>query len=197
MNHLVQHYYHEWDVSSPRDISLYLWDRALEITVTHRPGRTLAIYVGNVAHIFCDGCKPLPLRRVEIAHEIGHALLHSGQQTDMRTLLRGSQEHSADAFSMEALIPGYLLSESLSKAPDGRGQTEQYIAELYGVPLPFAARRLDVFYGDYPAREMVAETVAEYDCVMRDPIDRRMEYYMWNTGAVVGAIKHKTLNGGV
>ena len=184
---LVTHYYLSWGVSSPTDISLYLWDNAVNVSVVYRPGRTTSIPFRRATRVFCDGHKPILLRRVEIAHEIGHALLHTGEQEGMEHIYRGKQEHDADTFSMEALMPEYLVRKSLQEAPYGRGQAEQYIAELYGVPLPFAARRLDVLLRK--TREIYAQSAPYCDYVVRDPVDRKWKYQMSLTGEVIGAIK--------
>jgi len=187
----IESYYRSCGVTCPTDISLHLWDRVVRLQVIYRPGPTTANTVAGVRRVFVDGSKPLPLRRVEIAHEIGHALLHTGRQSQLPDLLRGKQERGSDCFGMDSLVPGYLLRDSLRDAPEGRGQCEQYIAELYCVPLPFAARRLDLLRGEVaPPTPYTRESAAGYDYTMRDPLDRGTEYQILN-GDVVGARKRR------
>lgn len=187
----IESYYRSCGVTCPTDISLHLWDSVVRLQVIYRPGPTTANTVAGIRRVFVDGSKPLPLRRVEIAHEIGHAVLHTGRQSQLPDLLRGKQERGGDCFGMDSLIPGYLLRDSLHDAPEGRGQCEQYIAEIYGVPLPFAARRLDlVCWGSTASASYTRESPASYDYTMRDPLDRGTEYLVLN-GDVVGARKRR------
>ncbi|MHB1681635.1 MAG: ImmA/IrrE family metallo-endopeptidase [Bacilli bacterium] len=131
-------------VRSAADVSLYLWDAELRLNVRHRPGKTDVFQVRDSYTICVDAALPLPERRVEVAHEIGHTWLHAGNQLWLSPEIRAKQEHQAVRFSYYSLVPSYLLKQSLHGLPDCQGAAIAELAELFGVPEYFMAHRLEL-----------------------------------------------------
>ncbi|ELK39078.1 ImmA/IrrE family metallo-endopeptidase [Brevibacillus agri] len=82
-------------------------------------------------------------RRLKIAHEFGHLLLHEGVQPDSNELMIDWQESQANSFAEHLLMPYYMFDRfaykvSLFDAP-------KYIAQLFQVPEQLAKRRFDRF----------------------------------------------------
>ena len=79
----VDTFYQHHGITRPADISLLWWEEIVHVDVLYRPGQTDAATIGHQRVVFMDAHKPLAVRRAELAHEIGHALLHAGNQLTM------------------------------------------------------------------------------------------------------------------
>lgn len=79
----IWNHYKHCGVHSPRDITLYLWDQLARFNVVRCFGQTHAIPTRSNYTIFLNSVKSLPERRIEMAHEIGHAILHIGFQSQL------------------------------------------------------------------------------------------------------------------
>lgn len=179
---VVESLYDECGVKTPGDITLYLWDRVVHVMVVHRPGNTNTARMRDTHVIFLDGDKPLPIRRVEMAHEIGHVLLHCGDQEEMPPYFTAKQEREADLFSHYALAPTYLLEDSIVSAGVERDELVPCLSELYCVPAPFMHERLEIYVKQTisSTRAKVAEQQGAY--VIRSTADREVEYVMSDDG---------------
>jgi len=94
-------------------------------------------------------------RRFTIAHEIGHAILHSKDQpifidkaptVMFRNTLSSTgedyREREANAFAASLLIPKELLEENLSNAPHDINKAIKFLADSFGVSENAMAFRL-------------------------------------------------------
>lgn len=84
-------------------------------------------------------------RRIKIAHEFGHLLLHEGIQPENNDLLIDWQEAQANHFVEHLLMPYFMFDRfafqvTLYNAP-------KYISELFRVPERMAKQRFDRFIG--------------------------------------------------
>ena len=160
----IDAFYRQHHVLHPTDISLYLWDSVVQIDVIYRPGQTDAITLCGKRHVFIDRRQPLADRRAQLAHEIGHALLHTGNQLVLDNAWRLKQEWQANQFAYYALVPTYLLLPYITPYEDNRCRLIDELAEVFCVPLPFMAARLDLLQERLEAEhsERVAETASRY-----------------------------------
>lgn len=160
----VDTFYQRHGISRPADISLLLWEEIVHVDVLYRPGQTDAATIGNQRVVFMDARKPLADRRAELAHEIGHALLHAGNQLTMSNGWRLKQEWQANHFAYYALVPTYLLLPLIPLAEDCRQRLVVDLAEVFCVPVPFMSVRLDLLQRrlDAVRSERVAEMTEIY-----------------------------------
>jgi Zn-dependent peptidase ImmA (M78 family) len=89
--------------------------------------------------IFINSNDPATRQRFTLAHELGHAVMHSGQDImDFRKNLEGFQpdrkELEANAFAADLLMPDHLFKEAWSTR---QGKFSR-IAALFGVSLQAA-----------------------------------------------------------
>lgn len=132
-------------IRTPGDITLYVFDYVLPVHVVYRAGSALAIDTDYEHTVFVDGHLSLPERRVRVAHEIGHLLLHSGVQIWTPPVWRGKQEWQAARFAMYALAPSpMLLKEIRGVKYECRGAMVADLAELFGITESFMDERLHV-----------------------------------------------------
>lgn len=129
----------------PGDITLRIFDHVLPVQVVYRSGSALAIDTDYEHAVFVDGNQSLPERRVQIAHEIGHLLLHSGIQLWMSPVWHDKQEWQANRFAMYALAPSPMVLQELRGAEYScRGAMVADLAERFGITESFMNERLNV-----------------------------------------------------
>ncbi len=137
----IVQFYQSKKVFTPSELSLRLFNSELNILVTHSAGPARSAKIYDTYEIWIDPDYPLEERRVEIAHEIGHFLLHSGQQLWMPDDWRLKQECQANRFSMYALMPYDLIFGALEHAPDSEYALISYMSDLFRVPTWFVKNR--------------------------------------------------------
>jgi len=71
-------------------------------------------------------------------HEIGHFLLHEGNQANMYNLFLNYQESQADHFSYHFCVPTFMLN-------DLKVVTINNVMNLFNVEFDFALRRLEMY----------------------------------------------------
>ncbi|NGQ95056.1 ImmA/IrrE family metallo-endopeptidase [Brevibacillus sp. SYP-B805] len=82
-------------------------------------------------------------RRLKIAHEFGHLVLHVGVQPDHHSLLIDWQEAQANHFVEHLLMPFYMFDRFAYKVT--LYDAPKYIAQLFRVPERMAKQRFDRF----------------------------------------------------
>ena len=159
----INQFYSLKEIFRPTDISLYVWDDVVPIRIIHRNGSTQAYTIKNIRYVFLDRSKPLPYRRAEIAHEIGHALLHCGNQLQIDATWRLKQEWQANQFAFAALTPAHMVYP-LIHAGDHCDRLSYELAETFCVPVDFMASRLDDLCSrvEMMCIDRVAEKIEDY-----------------------------------
>lgn len=149
--------YAKHGIFSPYQISLHVYDSILPIHVVYRYGPPLTVDAENNPHVFVDGHLSLPERRVVIAHEIGHILLHAGIQTWMAPEDRSKQEWQANRFAAYALAPTPMMQQALHEE-ECYGALVGGLAEVFGVTGQFMVDRLALLEQDM-ASNMVCVSI--------------------------------------
>ncbi|QRG68701.1 ImmA/IrrE family metallo-endopeptidase [Brevibacillus choshinensis] len=80
-------------------------------------------------------------RRVKIAHELGHLLLHVGIQPHSNEWMIDWQESQANHFAEHLLLPLFMVSPLLAECD--RYHAPAYLAQRFQVPLSLARIRFD------------------------------------------------------
>ena len=136
-------HYKRCGVRSPGDITLFHWDKITRSTVIHRPGPTNGFPTRKKYTVFLNSEKSLPDRRIEMAHEIGHAIQHVGFQSELKEILRTKQEKQADYFSFYSLASSPLIWSTVYG--DHWGFSVSHLSSIFGVTDSFMEERLWLF----------------------------------------------------
>ncbi len=96
------------------------------------------------AYIVVDERKDEFHRHIDCAHEIGHYVLHEGNQMLFPKLWTDYQETQAWAFALYLLVPTEEI-ESMIVPGIGRQQCIVEVSQHFRVPLSFASKRLQIF----------------------------------------------------
>lgn len=126
------------------DLLRFAENAGIEVYETHIPRNgSVSVEVGDGVAIGIDSAPCTEaLRRVRLAHEIGHCVRHEFYNVYSPFDVREKHERKADEWAIRKLIPRYDFLRAVR-----RGCTEPYqIAEEFGVTIPFAVKTMR-FYG--------------------------------------------------
>lgn len=188
----VVDFYRKNHIRSPKDINIemFAYDAGIWIHFLASPSTNYHIK-GDMYSIVVDRRLPWEQQRVELAHELGHVLLHAGRQEFMKDDFRALQEWQADRFAMYALAPTFMIANCIVQA-SSRQQLVSQLAYTFDVPLPFMDARLELLeqrMRTLVAQEQMAAAVREatagYDYAYRHPLNHRIEYLV-KDGNIVG-----------
>ena len=143
----IHEFYREKGFIHPCEITLHAFNDWVNVETIYRRGETNNVELHHKFKIFIDPGKSLPERRIEMAHEIAHIVLHSGNQVHMSYLMRSKQEWQANRFAMYALIPSLMLIEEIGTNEVDRAFTEE-LAFIFGVTCKFISERLKMLKED-------------------------------------------------
>jgi len=179
----VVEFYHKHHITNPQDIDLELfaYDAGIWIHFNDSPSTNYQMR-NDLYTIIVDKRMPWEQQRVELAHELGHVLLHAGRQEFMMDDFRALQEWQADRFAMYALLPTFMLANHIVHSSN-RSQLVFQLASTFDVPMPFMDARLDMLeqrLRDLAAQRQMATAIYEassgYDYSYRHPVNHRIEY---------------------
>ncbi|QQE79627.1 ImmA/IrrE family metallo-endopeptidase [Alicyclobacillus sp. SO9] len=187
----VVDFYRKHGIMTSQDIDLdWITDEA-GIIVRELPRDSTSFSLKNKYFIVLDSRIPLGHQRVELAHELGHVLMHAGRQDIMTMDFRAFQEFQADRFAMFALAPTFLLANSITQAFN-RQQLVSQLAYSFDVPETFMDARIDLLEQrlrdiamQRQMEEAVKEQTASSDYTYRHPLNDKIEYLV-RDGAIVG-----------
>ncbi|WP_436664197.1 ImmA/IrrE family metallo-endopeptidase [Alicyclobacillus acidoterrestris] len=145
---LITAYYRAHNVRYPHEIQLDLFAERLGITVLRLPRPALC----GSKRIVIDCRQPPEMQREQLAHELGHRILHSGRQPDMDPLFRGLQEEQTRLFAMYALVPTFMLAPLVSDTPQYYEHQCAYLASIFCVAYKFMRQRLNLFESTHLVR---------------------------------------------
>ena len=179
----VVEFYRKHAVRSPQDIDLemFTWESGIWIHYASVPTTHYELD-HSMYSIVIDDRMPWEQQRVELAHELGHCLLHAGNQALMINDFRVMQEWQADRFAMYALSPTFMIANTLIQASN-RQQLVSQLAYQFDVTDPFMETRLKMLEARMRAlaaqQQMataIAKDRAQYDYSYRHPLNPSIEY---------------------
>lgn len=166
MDRRISRLYHNHNIWTPGDITLHIFNDFVPIQVIHRPGPTYTKLHKGTWIVWTDGDDPLAERRVNMAHELGHILLHAGNQLFDSAVSHVGEEEQANRFAMYALAPTCMLLPYMSELMDSPQKHCAELAEMFCVPYQFMHKRLerlrnDAWFVSEGKRSRVGEPVYE------------------------------------
>ncbi|CAM3901290.1 ImmA/IrrE family metallo-endopeptidase [Alicyclobacillus pomorum] len=192
-------FYRKNHVKSPQDIDLemFAWDAGVWIHYSSMP--TTHIETDhNMYSIIVDNRLPWELQKVQLAHELGHVLLHAGRQEFLREDFRALQEWQADKFAAYALVPTFMIANCWVEASSREQQVSQ-LAYHFDVPETFMdgrlgllERRMQALAAEAQLAAAIAEERATYDYSYRNHFNPSIEYLV-KDGRVIGRRRRAAL----
>lgn len=189
---IVVDFYKRNHIRNPQDIDMdmFAYDGGIWVHYSSVPSTHYEMDDAMYS-VIIDNRLPWEQQRVELAHELGHCILHVGNQSYISEQMRGLQEAQADRFAMYALVPTFMIANCIVLA-SSRQQLVSQLAYTFDVPMPFMDARLSLLeqrMRDIAFQEQMAAAIAEagagYDYTYRHPLNQRIEYLVKN-GNIVG-----------
>ncbi len=137
---LIKKFYIDVGIILPRHLDFRKIAIHFGIQVFYWSDNSQALFLREYAYIFLN--KQLSKQQLwqDFCHELGHVLLHAGQQRRMSPLFREYQENKANNFMYHACVPSFMLDEI-----EPNLLTVQYVQQLFNVEYDFALKRLEQY----------------------------------------------------
>lgn len=134
----IQKVYQKLNIASPDELNPYSIADSLGIGLYPISTESQAVQFEGKHYIFLNN-RLTPAERFEMfGHELGHILLHTGNQRRMEGDYRMYQEWKANLFALHFCIPTFMLQ----KLPSCH-LNKYKVSELFGVSVKFSDKRLD------------------------------------------------------
>ncbi|MBA2943181.1 ImmA/IrrE family metallo-endopeptidase [Paenibacillus sp. CGMCC 1.16610] len=140
LEELICKHYRKAGIQYPFNLEIEMIADLFLIDISYREGKTFIDCDDGFYFIVIDARLSPEERRKEFFHELGHFLLHYGNQNILPKLLKEFQEMQADHFQYYAAMPFYMLSE-FSHVP--HSLLVKIMAEEFLLPEDFVKFRLD------------------------------------------------------
>lgn len=130
------------EISKKLGIQVYYWARSSQ-----------ALFHREYAYIFLNEEQSEQRIWQDFCHELGHVLLHVGNQHLMTKSFITYQEQKANNFMYHACVPSFMLHNL--KISDYTYETIEMVKELFCVEESFAKKRLQQYLNNLFAQKMI------------------------------------------
>lgn len=139
----VQELYRHLHITSPHQLTPAHLAEKLQIQLFYWEESSQSLISHGTPYIFLNRS---PFFWEEFCHELGHILLHSGNQQQLPSSFVKFQEFKANNFSLHAAIPTFMLQD-LNTSEDRL--TIFTLQQLFHVSPSFAQKRLDHYINNH------------------------------------------------
>ena len=164
------------------DLDLELFADDANMTIHYQPLSSVTYQFHTFHSIIIDSRLPHRQQRVELAHELGHVLLHVGRQDFMNDDFRTKQEWQAERFGMYSLAPTTIIKENLI-VTSSRSRLIVHLSDVFEVPEPFMETRLNLLEerlrflaSEAQMMNQINEIQSMYDYAYRHPTNQRIAF---------------------
>jgi|SRR5690625_936591 len=134
----VKHFYYALNTYFPNQLSIEKISQKLNLSIIYWPYTSEITHYNGIYKMFINENLNKKQQWQDFGHEIGHFLLHEGNQTNMYRLFLGFQEKQADYFAYHFCVPTFMLMEL-------KEVTIYDLMNLFNVEYDFAFRRLEMY----------------------------------------------------
>ncbi|GEK30293.1 hypothetical protein KZO01_06020 [Kurthia zopfii] len=147
MNYLedsIRNLYSRLNIVTPTELTVENIADQLNIEIMYWDEPSQAFSNDDVIFIFLNRSL---VQSEEFCHELGHVLLHAGDQMYMDPLFVEYQEIKANNFALHAAVPTTMLMEL--NLPSNYFEAVSVIQDTFSVSPEFACRRLNHFINNH------------------------------------------------
>lgn len=134
----VKTFYERMGIAEPQQLDFQTIAEQVGIHLFYWQHASQALFLKDCAYIFLNEQLTPPQQWQDFCHELGHVLLHAGNQKDLPASFVEYQECKANHFMYHACIPSFMLRK-MEQA------TVCEIQEIYNVERDFAEKRLQQY----------------------------------------------------
>lgn len=136
----IREFYTKINILKPQQLQFEVIASRLGINVFYWPESSQALFLKEYPYIFLNKNLSKQQLNQDFFHELGHVLLHSGNQRQMTESFRRYQESKANHFMYHACVPTFMLNKI-----DSDLISVKYISKLFNVEEEFARKRLEQY----------------------------------------------------
>ncbi|MDM5333397.1 ImmA/IrrE family metallo-endopeptidase [Ureibacillus composti] len=135
----VKEMYFKLGVLNPEQLDFLNIGNKLGIKVFYWKEHSQAVFLRDYAYIFLNQYLNNQQKWQDFCHELGHVLLHSGNQKQMTKSFIEYQESKANQFMYHACVPSFMLDQL---SIDLTRESINLVQQLFNVEYNFALQRL-------------------------------------------------------
>ncbi|WP_158582340.1 ImmA/IrrE family metallo-endopeptidase [Rummeliibacillus sp. POC4] len=150
MTHLedyIQHFYNQLDIHSPTQLNIDEIAQRLGISIFYWNEGSQALFINNSSFIFLNNMMLPNFKWQEFCHELGHVLLHAGDQIRLPYSFVEYQEFKANNFALHAAAPTFMIDEL--DLPNTYQEAVRLLQDTFHISLTFACKRLDHYINNH------------------------------------------------
>lgn len=136
----VKELYTKIGILEPQQLQFQFIASRLGINVFYWPEPSQALFLKDYAYIFLNENVTDQKKWQEFCHELGHVLLHAGNQCQISPSFREYQESKANHFMYHACVPFFMLDEL--QINDYTNESVLLVQQQFNVEKEFAVHRL-------------------------------------------------------
>ncbi|MEK5332709.1 ImmA/IrrE family metallo-endopeptidase [Lysinibacillus sp. FSL W8-0992] len=127
-------------ILKPQQLLFHKISIRLRIQIFYWRDKSQALFSKTHVYIFLNEQLTPQQQWQDFCHELGHVLLHTGNQQRMYPLFREYQEYKANNFMYHACVPSFMLDEL-----EPTELTVENVQRLFNVEYDFAFKRLEQY----------------------------------------------------
>ncbi|WP_155591887.1 ImmA/IrrE family metallo-endopeptidase [Lysinibacillus cavernae] len=137
----IKNLYSKMNISKSSQLQFQKIATLLNIQIFYWNKSSQALFDESHVYIFLNEQLTTEQLWQDFCHELGHVLLHNGQQERMPKSLIEYLENKANNFMYHACIPSFMLDEV-----DSDALTIENVQQLFNVEYDFAEKRLTQYF---------------------------------------------------
>lgn len=138
--HFIKNIYLRINILTPEMLNFQKISTSIGIQVFYWQDKSQALFFKDQSYIFLNEQLTPQQQWQDFCHELGHVLLHTGNQRRMYPLFREYQEYKANNFMYHACVPSFMLDEL-----EPTELTVENVQRLFNVEYDFAFKRLEQY----------------------------------------------------
>ncbi|UED78407.1 ImmA/IrrE family metallo-endopeptidase [Lysinibacillus sp. CD3-6] len=136
----IKNLYNHLDIITPDQLGIAKISLKLNIYIFYWDDKSQALFYREDAYIILNNQLTHQQLWQDFCHELGHVLLHTGNQQRMYPLFREYQEYKANNFMYHACVPSFMLDEL-----EPGDLTVENVQRLFNVEYDLAFKRLEQY----------------------------------------------------
>lgn len=143
----IQHFYNQLGIYSPTQLTEEEIAQKLDIAIYYWTESSQALFIKDHSFIFLNHMLLPNFKWQEFCHELGHVLLHTGDQMQLPYSFVEYQEYKANNFALHAAAPTFMIDQL--DLPNTYQEAVRLLQDTFHISLTFACKRLDHYINNH------------------------------------------------
>lgn len=143
----IKQFYHHLGISIPDQLEMHEIAFRMNVKIFFWNNSSQALIRDGRYYLFINNTLPNDLQWQEFCHELGHLLMHIGDQMNLPPLFVEYQENKANNFALHAAAPTFMIDQL--NLPNTYQEAVRLLQETFYISLTFACKRLDHYINNH------------------------------------------------